>query len=205
MDAETVRAYDRAAEAFADDWDSQPAGTDLQDLVRRYFTPGPTADVGCGSGRDAAWLTANGCPTVGFEPSEGLLAEARRRYPDVSFWSGALPELKGVADDTFANVLCETVIMHLEPSVVANSVRRLVEILQPGGTLYLTWRVTEGSDQRDDAGRLYAVVDADAVCAALIPAELLLAEEVTSSSSGKTIHRLIARKPQPHQSGPFTP
>jgi SAM-dependent methyltransferase len=194
MDAETLQAYDTAAEAFADDWDSQPAGTDLQDLVRHYFSPGLTADVGSGSGRDAAWLTANGYPTVGLEPSAGLLAEARRRYPEVDFWSATLPELEGVADGTFVNVLCETVIMHLEPSTVAKSVQRLAEILQPGGTLYLTWRVTEGSDQRDDAGRLYAVVDVDVVRDALAPAELLLDEIVTSSSSGKTIHRLVARK-----------
>ncbi|TDW92876.1 methyltransferase family protein [Kribbella pratensis] len=199
MDAKTLQAYDSAAEAFADDWDSQPAGTDLQALVRRYFTPGPTADVGCGSGRDAAWLTADGFPTIGFEPSEGLLVEAKRRHPDVTFRYAALPELKGVADGTFTNVLCETVIMHLEPSAVANSVRRLVEILQPGGTLYLTWRVTEGSNQRDNAGRLYAVVDPDVVCAALDRAELLLDEESISSSSGKKIHRLIARKHQPHR------
>jgi SAM-dependent methyltransferase len=199
MDAKTLQAYDSAAEAFADDWDSQPAGTDLQALVRRYFTPGPTADVGCGSGRDAAWLTADGFPTIGFEPSEGLLAEAKRRHPDVTFRYAALPELKGVADGTFTNVLCETVIMHVEPSAVANSVRRLVEILQPGGTLYLTWRVTEGSNQRDNAGRLYAVVDPDVVCAALDRAELLLDEESISSSSGKKIHRLIARKHQPHR------
>ncbi|MFI6833606.1 class I SAM-dependent methyltransferase [Kribbella sp. NPDC050241] len=196
MDAKTLQAYDSAAEAFADDWDSQPAGTDLQSLVRRYFTPGLTADVGCGSGRDAAWLNADGFPTIGLEPSQGLLAEAKRRHPDVTFRCAALPELKGVADGTFNNVLCETVIMHLEPSAVANSVRRLVEILQPGGTLYLTWRVTEGSDQRDDAGRLYAVVDPEIVFAALNGADLLLEEELLNSSSGKTIHRLIARKHQ---------
>lgn len=196
MDAETLQAYDSGAGAFADDWDNQPAGADLQDLVRRYFAPGLTADVGCGSGRDAAWLTANGFQTVGFEPSAGLLAEAKRRHPDVDFWSGALPELKGVAAETFTNVLCETVIMHLEPSAVEDATRRLVDILQPGGTLYLTWRVTEGSAKRDDTGRLYAVVDADLVRSALEPAELLLDEQVTSSSSGKTIHRLIARKPQ---------
>jgi hypothetical protein len=48
--------------------------------------------------------------------------------------------------------------MHLDPSAVATSVRRLVEIPQPAGTLYLTWRVTEGPDQRDEAGRLIARV-----------------------------------------------
>jgi len=193
MDTETLQAYDSGAAGYANDWETQPAGTDLRELVRTYFTPGPTADVGCGSGRDAAWLTANGFPAVGFEPSAGLRAEAERRHPEVEFHPAALPDLEGVPGSSFLNVLCETVLMHLEPAAVAPAVRRLVDIVMPAGVLYLTWRVS-ASDQRDDAGRLYAAVDATTVKDALGTAEVLLDEEVTSASSGKTIHRLIARK-----------
>ncbi|MFC5265740.1 class I SAM-dependent methyltransferase [Kribbella qitaiheensis] len=196
MDDLTLHAYDHAATAFADDWDSQPAGTDLQECVLRYFRrPGLVADIGCGSGRDAAWLAANGFDVVGFEPSEQLLAEARRRHPEVDFRSAALPELADIPAESFDNVLCETVIMHLDPRSAVQAAARLIDIVKPGGTLYLTWRVTEGEDQRDDSGRLYAVVDAAGVRNALVPAELLLDEEVTSGSSGKTIRRVIARKP----------
>ena len=193
VDTQTLHAYDTGARGYADDWETQPAGTDLRELVRTYFTPGPTADVGCGSGRDTAWLTANGFPTVGLEPSAGLRAEAERRHPEVQFHDAALPELSGIAANSFTNVLCETVIMHLEPSAVAPAVRRLVDILKPGGVLYLTWRIST-TDQRDDAGRLYAAVGATAVKEAVGSSELLLDEEVTSASSGRTIHRLIARK-----------
>jgi hypothetical protein len=35
MDDLTLHAYDHAATAFADDWDSQPAGTDLTVPGRR--------------------------------------------------------------------------------------------------------------------------------------------------------------------------
>ena len=161
--------------------------------MRTYFALGPTADVGCGSGRDTAWLTANGFRAVGLEPSAGLRAEAEHRHPEVQFHDAALPDLDGIAANSFTNVLCETVIMHLEPSDVAPAVRRLVDILKPGGVLYLTWRVS-GRDQRDDAGRLYAAVDATAVKAALGASEVLLDEEVSSASSGRTIHRVIARK-----------
>ncbi|MEU4602239.1 class I SAM-dependent methyltransferase [Kribbella sp. NPDC023972] len=194
MDTGTMQAYDSGAVEYAEDWETQPAGTDLQELVRRYFTSGPTADVGCGSGRDAAWLTANGFPTVGFEPSDGLRAEAERRHPEVEFRPAALPSLDDVAAGSFVNVLCETVLMHLEPATVPAAVRRLVDILTPGGVLYLTWRVS-ATDQRDDAGRLYAAVDAAVVKDALGDAECLLDEEVTSASSGKTIQRLVVRKP----------
>ncbi len=90
----------------------------------------------------------------GYDASEGLLAEARRRYPALQFARSALPELAGIAE-SFGNVLCETVIMHLPSKDVIPSVQRLVEIIRPGGTLYLTWRVTEDAT-RDSHGRLYA-------------------------------------------------
>jgi hypothetical protein len=51
VDAATLAAYDLAAGAFADDWHSRPVGADLHALIRRFFNPGPTADIGCGSGR----------------------------------------------------------------------------------------------------------------------------------------------------------
>ena len=194
MDAETLSEYDRDAAAFAQEWDDQPTATDLRDTVLAYFAKGPTADIGCGSGRDAAWLSANGFPTVGYDPSAGLLTQARRLHPEGDFRVAALPELAGVADGGFANVLCETVIMHLPAADVPASVRKLGALLAPGGTLYLSWRVTEGADRRDDKGRLYAAFEAGLVRDALVGLDLLLDEERTSASSGKTIHRIVARK-----------
>src|SRR6266852_9579767 len=98
MDDATLSAYDRAAKAFADDWETQPAPSDLHAVVRQFFIPGSTADIGCRSGRDAAWLDASGYPTEGFDASEGLLAEARRRHPQVKFGKALLPGLEGVAE-----------------------------------------------------------------------------------------------------------
>ena len=40
--------------------------------------------IGCGSGREVAWLNATGFPAVGFDASEGLLKEACQRYSGVS-------------------------------------------------------------------------------------------------------------------------
>jgi SAM-dependent methyltransferase len=194
MDDGTLRAYDTGAAAFALDWHEQPPPADLRAIVRRFFRPGPTADIGCGSGRDTAWLSANGFPAVGFDPSAGLLAQARARYPDLAFHSAALPALEGIADASFANVLCETVVMHLPRDDLAPSVERLLAILPPGGTLYLSWRVTRGADLRDGHGRLYGAFDADIVRGALGRAEVLLDEEAVSESSGKVIHRLVARR-----------
>jgi SAM-dependent methyltransferase len=193
VDRQTLAAYDGAAPAFAKDWHEQPPPSDLHAIVKRFFAPGLTADVGCGSGREVAWLSANGFPAIGYDPSEGLLKEARTRYPRLEFVAAALPELSDIAADTFINVLCETVIMHLGHDIIVPAVQRLITILKPGGTLYLSWRMSP-SDQRDQHGRLYAAFDKALVLGALAAETVLLNETVVSASSGKAIHRLVARK-----------
>jgi 2-polyprenyl-3-methyl-5-hydroxy-6-metoxy-1,4-benzoquinol methylase len=195
LDRQTLAAYDTDAAAFAKDWHEQPPPTDLHDIVRRFFIAGgTTADIGCGSGREVGWLTANGFPAQGFDASKGLLAEARRRYPQFDFANAILPDLQGITANTFNNVLCETVIMHLDRADVAPSVRRMLDILKPGGILYLSWRVTEGEDRRDEHARLYAAFEASLVLSELTTATMLLDEDVVSASSGKRIHRIVVRK-----------
>ncbi len=195
MDRATLNAYDRDPNGFATDWETQHAPSDLHVIVRRFFMAGAaTADIGCGSGRDAAWLDRNGYPTSGFDASDGLLREARVRHPHIPFAKAVLPELAGIADGSFANVLCETVIMHLEPEVIAPAVQRLLSILVGDGVLYVSWRVTEGADRRDKHGRLYAAFGPERVLRAFEGTDVLLDEEVGSVSSGKLIRRIVARK-----------
>ena len=84
--------------------------------------------------------------------------------------------------------------MHLPHDEIARSVRRLIDIAKDGGVVYLSWRVSKDGDQRDKNGRLYAAFDASLVRQALGRAEILFDEEAVSASSGKIIHRIIARK-----------
>ena len=71
--------------------------------------------------RQVRWATEHGFPAQGYDASEGLLAEARRLHPHLRFDRALLPELAGVADNHFVNVMCETVIMHLAAGEVAPS------------------------------------------------------------------------------------
>lgn len=194
MDRQTLNAYDQDAAAFANEWETQPPPLDMYGLIRQYFEPGLTADIGCGSGRDTNWLSQNGYTAIGFDASEGLLAAARRLHPGIEFRYAALPELHGIADEVFSNVLCETVIMHLSADAIERSVRRLVEILRLDGTLYLSWRVTEKADKRDDRERLYSAFDPTLVLRALASEKILFNDHLVSPSSGKAIQRIIVRK-----------
>ena len=195
MDRQTLAAYDTGAAGFAKDWHDQPPPADLHALVRRFFRAGGrTADIGCGSGREVAFLAANGFDAIGYDASDALLEQARFRYGKLEFRQALLPALKGLPDGSFDNVLCETVIMHLPRAQIAPAVHRLLQVLKPDGILYLSWRVTDGADQRDPVGRLYTAFDGELVRQSLGGAALLLDDEPMSVSSGKKIHRMVARK-----------
>ena len=195
MDEQTIAAYDQQGVQYAKEWCEQPPPTDMYDLVRHYFKPGPTADIGCGAGRDVAWLAANGYETVGYDASEGLLQQARAVYPLLRFGVTTLPDLPELVPGSYENVLCETVIMHLQPDAIGPAVRSLLKLLRPSGTLYLSWRVTDGDSLRDKNGRLYAAFAPEMITGELGSDDVVLHDsEEISLSSGRKLHRLIVRR-----------
>jgi SAM-dependent methyltransferase len=195
MDRQTLDTYRLGATGYCEEWLSQPVPADMQDLWRRYFVLGQsTADIGAGSGRDVDWLNREGYPCVGFDASDALIREAQRRFPRWRFMRGTLPELAEVPDGAYANVVCETVLMHLPVNEIRAATRSLIRILRPFGTLYLSWRVTAGADGRDSAGRLYSAFPVELVRAELGPSQSLYDSEETSQSSGRRVHRLVVRR-----------
>jgi SAM-dependent methyltransferase len=193
-DSQTLAAYAEAAADYARDWDEQPAPLDMYALLVAHFKPGPTADIGCGSGRDVAWLTGHGFETVGFDASRELLAQARQSHPGLPFIQATLPALEGISDASFQNVLCETVVMHLPSDQLIPAVRRLLAILRPGGALYLSWRVTAVTE-RDKAERLYAAIDKQLVLDQLASGDEVVFDRFEiSASSGKPVQRLVFHK-----------
>jgi SAM-dependent methyltransferase len=194
MDRHTIEAYTAAANAFATDWLDQPAPVDMYALLQRFFVPrGKTADIGCGAGRDVAWLNDNGFPTIGYDASGGLLEQARASYPRLDFRSAFLPNLDEIEAGTFDNVLCETVIMHLPPEQIGDACARLVSVLKPRGVLYLSWRVTEAESLRDKSGRLYSHFNDALVTSNLQNAEILFDDDAINQSSGKRVRRIVAK------------
>lgn len=193
-DSATLDAYSNDAARYSREWLDQPPPDDMYALWRTHLLPaGKTADIGCGNGRDTAWLAANGYRVTGYDASEGLLAEARRLYPALTFREAALPSLAEI-DETFDNVVCETVLMHLDVDAITDAVDNLLRLLRPDGMLYLSWRVTEGADQRQPDGRLYSAFEPSLVMDALTDCVILQVDDVTSASSGKRVCRVIAAR-----------
>ncbi|MEL6342265.1 MAG: radical SAM protein [Myxococcota bacterium] len=81
-------AFDHHAERYATLWADDPVAQRMRDVVRtrtlaHLSTPGRVLDAGCGIGLDIDWLRAAGHDVVGIDASEGMVAQARRRHPDL--------------------------------------------------------------------------------------------------------------------------
>jgi 2-polyprenyl-3-methyl-5-hydroxy-6-metoxy-1,4-benzoquinol methylase len=192
MDQPTLAAYDADPQTFVRRWLDRPEPTGLNALMLRHFKPGgATADIGSGGGRLTAWLAAQGFAVVGFDASEGLLAQARARHPQLEFRHAALPELRGVVRNSFDNVFCKGVLMHLTRAEIAPAVASMAALLKPGGVLLLNWRITRPADERDEYGRLYTAFESDLVRKALAGQMMLVDEE--DERSGMAYHTILAR------------
>src|SRR5215469_9877087 len=66
----------------------------LEGLIPK--TAGTVADIGAGSGRDAAWFASRGYDVVAVEPSVGMQFEGQRRHhdPRIRWLSDKLPGLE---------------------------------------------------------------------------------------------------------------
>ncbi len=172
MDQQTIHVYDRKAAAIAARHRGNKPNR-LNDLVLTYFHPGElTADVGCGSGRDTEWLHHQGFPTVGYDGSEGMLAEARHLNPTTEFHLAFLPALADIPDAQYLNVLCNAVLMHLSKTETPTAVQNLARIMQPTGRLIVSFRGSQDEEEREADGRLYTRIQLDEMTAWMEAADL---------------------------------
>lgn len=101
-------------------------------------------DVGAGSGRDAAWLAAQGYDVVAVEPNPTMREEAERWHPDGTFklLDDGLPDLSKTFRTglSFDFILMNAVWMFIAPSERERAFRKLVTLLKPKGVIAMTLR-----------------------------------------------------------------
>ena len=158
MDKQTIETYDREAERIAQLHSSLTPGR-LYTLITEYFTKsGNTLDVGCGIGRDTQWLNQHDYPALGVDASEGMLKQAQQLYPQVRFIKDSLPDLTRLNGQTFQNILCSAVLMHLDKANLEQACLKLLDLLQAEGHLIISIRKTDTTDHREN-GKLYEPID----------------------------------------------
>ncbi|MFM8332817.1 MAG: class I SAM-dependent methyltransferase [Candidatus Methylumidiphilus sp.] len=195
MDLMTIEAYDRTAYAITK-LHANLTPTRLYQIAVEYFWPAKKSlDIGCGSGRDSAWLFAKGFDVIGIDASLGMLRQAASRYPQLTFSQAALPELSGIPDAAFYNALCSAVLMHVGREALPLAAKNILRVLVEGGVLLLSVRGTSAPDQREN-GKLYETITPEDMTALFEQegAELLLYESALEAGRNHLWHTFVFRK-----------
>ncbi|CCQ10167.1 hypothetical protein PALB_10320 [Pseudoalteromonas luteoviolacea B = ATCC 29581] len=129
-------------------------------------------DLGAGAGRDAKYLDelaqethrdANNIQVLAVEPATELLklGQQTTKGTKVKWLSDSLPALSSVTklEVSFDLILLSAVWMHISPSERARAIRKLANILKPGGKIVISLR--HGQTEEDFTQRKMHVVCAD--------------------------------------------
>lgn len=154
-DARVRSSYDLVAEAYADALASELDGLPLErwllDRVADLAGGAPVVEVGCGPGHVTAYLADRGVAATGLDLAPGMVAEARRRFPQASYDVGDLRRLiRPPAADGWGAVLAWYSLVHSTPAEMPELLATLVRPLRPGGWLVYAGHAGAGVIHRDD-------------------------------------------------------
>ena len=111
-------------------------------LLQRLPDGARLLDLGCGAGRDLAWLQARRDRLFGADFSTGMLQEARKivRVPLVQADMRCLCFASG----SFGGLRCIAALLHLPHADAPIALAEMARVLAPGGQLHITVQKGQG-------------------------------------------------------------
>jgi SAM-dependent methyltransferase len=186
-------SYDRLAEEYArriaDELQHKPLDRELLDCFAQQTTGrGEVCDMGCGPGHVARYLRDAGASVFGLDLSPGMLEQARKLNPDISFREGNMLALD-ILDGALAGIAAFYAIVNIPELSLPVVFREIQRVLQPGGLLLLAFHT--GNEVLHEEELWGQKISMDFLL--LQPSEIRVDLEV----AGFTIEEVVEREPYP--------
>lgn len=143
--AAALDGYAAEAATLIERYESVVAADKLRHVAHLLpSTPSAIADIGAGTGVDAAWFAAQGHSVLAVEPTPGFREAGQRLHPSdrIEWLDDELPALDVVKSrgNRYQLVLLSAVWAHLPEAVRELAMRNLATLLEPEGLLILSLR-----------------------------------------------------------------
>jgi len=147
-------SYDSAARAYAEHLASELDRKPLdRHLLNRFAEAtsgaGLVADLGCGPGHVAGYLSRQGVRMVGIDISPEMIRVASELQPGVEFRVGDMKALD-LPDASLAGLIAFYAIVHFDQAELGAVFREMRRVLAPGGLALLSFHVGEEVVHLDD-------------------------------------------------------
>jgi SAM-dependent methyltransferase len=104
-------------------------------------------DAACGGGRYTPLLLEKGHMVIGIDQSQGMLTNARKKFPGVTFEKMGLQEMPYVG--IFDGAICMDAMEHVSPEDWPLVFTKFQRALKPQGYLYFTVEMADENDIRE--------------------------------------------------------
>lgn len=150
----TRRSYDTVArqysEHFRHELARKPLDRALLTLLLEEAGDGAlVADLGCGPGHVADWLTERRARAVGIDLSQAMVDTGREEFPGVEFRRGDLLALPA-GDGEFDAAVSLYAVIHLRPQELGPAFAEMRRVLRPAGPLLVSFHVGAEVRHRDE-------------------------------------------------------
>ena len=147
-------SYDSAAAVYAEHLSDELARKPLdRHLLNRFAEEtrgrGLVADLGCGPGHVARYLSRQGVSIFGIDFSVKMVAVARSLHPDLDF---RVEDMRGLSasDASLAGVVLFYSIVHFDLTELPPVFREARRVLMPGGLALISFHIGEEVVHRDE-------------------------------------------------------
>jgi SAM-dependent methyltransferase len=138
-------SYDRLAEEYARhiarELQHKPFDRDLLNrFARQMKDQGEVCDIGCGPGHVTRFLWDAGARVFGLDLSDGMLEQARKLSPGISFHRGNMLALD-LPDGTLAGISAFYAIVNIPKASLPLVFSEMFRVLRPSGLLLLAFHI----------------------------------------------------------------
>ena len=165
--ARTVEYYEENADELSRRYESAALDS-LHRLLNETFRPDTKLlEIGCGSGRDAARLTAAGYDVIATDGSQNLLREAKKLHPELAdrLLHVRLPATLPFADHSIGGFFSIACLMHFCDTELAAILSELARVTRKSGKGVVSvpaGRNDIDGDCLDQHGRHFNIMPAEA-------------------------------------------
>ena len=119
----------------------------LQEFLSHLSSNSTILDAACGAGRYEPLLLEQGHSIIGTDQSQGMLARAKDKFPNVQYEKISLQEI--AYQDIFDGVICMDAMENVSPEDWALVLNNFYRALKPRGYLYFTAETLENADENE--------------------------------------------------------
>ncbi len=150
----TIKSYDEVAEEYCEKT-LECGNREFQEkMLKKTLDMLPDAprmvDLGCGDGRDTAFLKKKGADVVGIDLSAEMVDLARRKHREDAFFQEDMRDTI-FPDDTFHGAWASASIINLPKPELSKVESEVYRILEPNGLFAFSFKVGESEGFEEDS------------------------------------------------------